>query len=50
MDDLDYYSDLEERSEYRKGRRRRPGSGNLRPMEKPIDNTQEEWDLPMDYL
>ncbi|KAJ0453524.1 putative PRC-barrel-like superfamily protein [Helianthus annuus] len=50
MDDFDYYSDLEERSEYRKGRRRRPGPGNLRPREKPIDNTQEEWDLPMDYL
>ncbi|KAD4584554.1 hypothetical protein R6Q59_036573 [Mikania micrantha] len=50
MDDLDYYSDLEERSEYRKGRRRRPGPGNPRPREKPIDNTQEDWDLPMDYL
>ncbi|KAK1437179.1 hypothetical protein QVD17_02965 [Tagetes erecta] len=50
MDDLDYYSDLEERSEYRKGRRKKRGSGNLRPREKPIDNTQEDWDLPMDYL
>ncbi|KAI3732568.1 hypothetical protein L1987_63774 [Smallanthus sonchifolius] len=50
MDDLDYYSDLEERSEYRKGRRRRPGPSNRRPREKPIDNTQEDWHLPMDYL
>ncbi|KAK9070017.1 hypothetical protein SSX86_010416 [Deinandra increscens subsp. villosa] len=50
MDDLDYYSDLEERSEYRKGRRRRQRPGNPRPREKPIDSTQEDWDLPMDYL
>ncbi|KAI7750727.1 hypothetical protein M8C21_013029 [Ambrosia artemisiifolia] len=51
MDDLDYYSDVEERSEYRKGRRRRrPQPGNPRRREKPIDNIQEDWDLPMDYL
>ncbi|XP_076917740.1 uncharacterized protein LOC143577909 [Bidens hawaiensis] len=50
MDDLDYYSDLEERSEYRKGRRKRPGPENPRPREKTIDNTQDDWDLPMDYL
>ncbi|KAI7748712.1 hypothetical protein M8C21_029970 [Ambrosia artemisiifolia] len=51
MDDLDYYSDVEERSEYRKGRRRRrPQPGNPRRREKPIDNIPEDWDLPMDYL
>lgn len=37
----DNYSDLEGQSGYRKGRRRRS---------RPVDDTEEEWDLPMDYL
>nr|GEX73018.1 hypothetical protein [Tanacetum cinerariifolium] len=50
MDDLEDYTDVTERSEYRKTRRRRPGGSSQRPQKRPVDDTKEDWDLPMDFL
>lgn len=50
MDDLEDYTDLEEQSDYRKTRRRRPGGSSQKPQKRPVDDTKEDWDLPMDYL
>ncbi|PWA61440.1 PRC-barrel-like protein [Artemisia annua] len=50
MDDLEDYTDLEDQSDYRKTRRRRPGGSSQRPQKRPVDDTKEDWDLPMDYL
>ncbi|KAI3677793.1 hypothetical protein L6452_37063 [Arctium lappa] len=46
---IDNYSDLEGESGYRKGRRR-SGASSQKPRKRPVDDTEEEWDLPMDYL
>ncbi|GJZ34565.1 PRC-barrel-like protein [Tanacetum coccineum] len=50
MDDLEDYTDLAERSDYPKTRRRRPGGSSQRPQKRPVDDTKEDWDLPMDFL
>lgn len=50
MGDLDDYSDLEEQSKYQNGRRKRSGASSQRPQKRPLDDSEEEWDLPMDYL
>lgn len=50
MEDLDDYSDLEVQSEYRKGRRRRSGGQTRKPGKRPVDDSEGNWDLPMDYL
>ncbi|XP_024981887.1 uncharacterized protein LOC112518431 [Cynara cardunculus var. scolymus] len=46
---IDNYSGLEGQSGYRKGRRR-SGVSSQKPRKRPVDDTEEEWDLPMDYL
>ncbi|KAJ9544813.1 hypothetical protein OSB04_024520 [Centaurea solstitialis] len=46
---IDNYSDLEGQSGYRKGRRR-SSVRSPKPQRRPVDDTEEEWDLPMDYL
>ncbi|KAI3507289.1 hypothetical protein L1887_22210 [Cichorium endivia] len=50
MEDLDDYSDLEVQSEYRKGRRRRSGGQTRTPQKRPVEDSEGNWDLPMDYF